>query len=70
VNRSFLLREWGAVTFVLTVFLGLIIVPIALVVGNHPAPPAGLVTTPTPTVSASATTSPTASPTASPSPTP
>jgi len=70
VNRSFLLREWGAVTFVLTVFLGLVIVPIALVVGNHPTPPAGLVTTPTPTVSASATPSPTASPAASPSPTP
>jgi hypothetical protein len=70
VNRSFILREWGAVTFVLTVFLGIIIVPIALVLGNHPAPPAGLVTTPTPTVSASASTSPSASPAVSPSPTP
>jgi hypothetical protein len=66
VNRSFLLREWGAVTFVLTVFLGIIIVPLALVLGNHPAAPSGVVTSPTPTASASAS----ASPTASPSPTP
>ncbi|HEY4028505.1 MAG TPA: hypothetical protein VGO86_18915 [Candidatus Dormibacteraeota bacterium] len=69
MNRSFLIREWGAVTFVLTVFLGIIIVPIALVVGNHPAPPAGLIVTPTPTVSASASPSAGASPASSPSPT-
>ncbi len=43
MNRSFLLREWGAVTFVLTVFLGVVIVPIALVTGNHPPPPSALV---------------------------
>jgi hypothetical protein len=62
VNRSFLLREWGAVTFVLTVFLGIIIVPLALALGNHPAQPAGAVVNPTPSASASASASPTASP--------
>ena len=66
MNRSFFLREWGAVTFVLTVFLGLIVVPIALVLGNHPAPTVSINTTPSPTVSASASPSPAASP----SPTP
>jgi hypothetical protein len=66
VNRPFIVREWGAVTFVLTVFLGIVIVPIALVLTNHPAPPAAINTTPTPTVSASASPSPAASP----SPTP
>jgi hypothetical protein len=35
VNRSFIRREWGAVTFVLTVFLGIIIVPLALILGRH-----------------------------------
>jgi hypothetical protein len=57
VNRSFLVREWGAVTFVLTVLVGIIIVPIALVVGNKPPPPPVLPSsTPTPTVSAAAST--------------
>jgi hypothetical protein len=42
VSRSFLLREWGAVTFVVTVFLGILIVPIALVTTNHPPPPANI----------------------------
>jgi len=35
VNRSFIRREWGAVTFVLTVLLGIIIVPLALILGKH-----------------------------------
>jgi hypothetical protein len=70
VNWSFIRREWGAVTFVLTVLLGIVIVPLALYFGNQsPAPPA-----PTPTASAPAasagrtTTSPSLSP--SPAPTP
>jgi hypothetical protein len=54
VNRSFLLREWGAVTFVVTVFLGIIIVPIALVVGNHP-PPASSIASSARTVSPAST---------------
>jgi hypothetical protein len=61
VNRSFLVREWGAVTFVLTVFVGILIVPIALIVGNKPPPPPAL-PNPTPTVSASASPSPSVSP--------
>lgn len=67
MNRSFIAREWGAVTFVLTVLLGIIIVPIALVVGNKPQPPAAL-PTPTPSVSAPATPTPSAAPSAVPSP--
>jgi hypothetical protein len=64
VNRSFLVREWGAVTFVLTVVVGILIVPIALIVGNKPPPPPAL-PNPTPTVSASASPSPSVSPTPS-----
>lgn len=63
MNRSFLTREWGAVTFVLTVLLGILIVPIALVIGNKPPPPPALPNvSPTPTVSASASPAPTPSP--------
>jgi hypothetical protein len=39
MNWSVLRREWGAVTFVLTVLLGVIIVPVALYFTNQgPAP--------------------------------
>jgi len=65
VNRSFLVREWGAVTFVLTVLVGILIVPIALVVGNKPPPPPAL-PNPSPSVTASASPSPSVSPTARP----
>jgi len=65
VNRSFLVREWGAVTFVLTVVVGILIVPIALIVGNKPPPPPAL---PNPTPSVSAPASPAASPSPSASP--
>lgn len=65
MNRSFLVREWGAVTFVLTVLVGIVIVPIALIVGNKPPPPPAL---PNPSPSVSASASPAASPSASPSP--
>ena len=65
MNRSFLVREWGAVTFVLTVLVGILIVPIALVVGNKPPPPPAL-PNPSPSVTASASPSPSVSPTARP----
>ncbi|TMC10599.1 MAG: hypothetical protein E6J41_07900 [Chloroflexi bacterium] len=65
MNRSFLVREWGAVTFVLTVLVGIVIVPIALIVGNKPPPPPAL---PNPSPSVSASASPAATPSASPSP--
>jgi len=58
-------REWGAVTFVLTVVAGLIVVPLALYFAN--VGPAA-VTTPSTTTSSSARASSVASPTPSPSP--
>ena len=33
----FLRREWGAATFVLTVIIGLVAVPLALYIGNQSA---------------------------------
>ena len=70
MNRSFLAREWGAATFVLTVLVGIIVVPIALVVGNKPTAPPALPATPTPTVSATASPATSRSPVASPTPSP
>ena len=35
MNWSFARREWGAVTFVLTVLIGIIVVPAALYFGNQ-----------------------------------
>jgi hypothetical protein len=75
VNLSFLRHEWGAVTFVLTVLLGMIIVPIALYFG-HPgtraaSSPAGTSASASPSVSptTSASAGASASPAQSPSPT-
>jgi len=73
LNAEFLRREWGAVTFVLTVLLGVIVVPIALYFGNqNQASPVTLVS-PTPSASATpasparvTTPSPVASPSKSP----
>ena len=62
MNASFLRREWGALTFVLTVLLGLIVVPAALYFG-HPGTKAA-----SSVPAASAPASPTASPSASRSP--
>jgi hypothetical protein len=39
VNWAVLRREWGAVTFVLTVIVGMIVVPLALYF-NNPGPAA------------------------------
>ena len=52
MNGEFFRREWGAVTFVLTVLIGVIVVPIALYFGNqNPPPPVTLVSpSPSPTV--------------------
>ncbi len=39
MNWAFVRREWGAVTFVLTVIVGMIVVPLALYFTNQgPAP--------------------------------
>jgi hypothetical protein len=35
VNWAVLRREWGAVTFVLTVLVGMIVVPLALYLANQ-----------------------------------
>ena len=75
MNWGVLRGEWGAVTFVLTVIAGMIVVPLALLLANV-AP--GAVTTPTISTASSARasgvtpatstrTSPTPSPSASPS---
>jgi len=74
VNWGVLRGEWGAVTFVLTVIAGMIVVPLALYFANVSP---GAVTTPTITTTStarasgvtatSARTSPTPSPSASPS---
>jgi hypothetical protein len=78
VNWAFIRREWGAVTFVLTVIVGMIIVPLALFFTNQAPTPVAtpIIATPTPVVSPvasgarSPSPSPSASPTASPSATP
>jgi hypothetical protein len=67
VNWGILRTEWGAVTFVLTVIAGLVVVPLALYLANiSPA----AVTTPNTTTSSAARASSVVSPTPSPSPSP
>jgi hypothetical protein len=68
VNRSFLLREWGAVSFVLTVLVGVVAVPLALLFGNPGGSQRSNATVPTASAPASPGASSSASPTASPSP--
>lgn len=65
MNWAVLRREWGAVTFVLTVVAGMIVVPVALYfAGVGP----GQVAIPNPPVSSSARATTVHSPTPSPSP--
>lgn len=65
MNWAVLRREWGAVTFVLTVLVGVVLVPVALYLTN--LSPKAIVTAPIATAS-SARASGVASPTPSPSP--
>jgi hypothetical protein len=61
VNWAVLRREWGAVTFVLTVLVGMIVVPLALYLANQgPGPIAipGITTTSSARASAAQTASP------------
>jgi hypothetical protein len=69
VNWGVLRGEWGAVTFVLAVVAGMIVVPLALYFANVSP---GAITTPniTTTSSARASSVETASPARSPSPSP
>jgi hypothetical protein len=67
VNWGVLRREWGAVTFVLTVIAGMVVVPLALYFANQGP---GAVTIPNLTTSSSARASAVHSPSPSPSPSP
>ncbi|HEV2029192.1 MAG TPA: hypothetical protein VGS16_11790 [Candidatus Dormibacteraeota bacterium] len=70
MNWAVLRREWGAVTFVLTVVVGMIIVPLALFLANQGPGPITVPSTPTVT-SPVASSAQTASPArTSPSPSP
>jgi hypothetical protein len=73
VNWAFLRREWGAVTFVLTVLVGMVAVPLALYLTNQGAAPITVpqvVTTISSAARASGVHSPSPSPLHSPSPSP
>jgi len=50
---AFLRREWGAVSFVLTVLVGMVVVPLALYFGNQ-APAPVVLPSPTPTLATGA----------------
>jgi hypothetical protein len=67
VNWGVLRREWGAVTFVLTVIAGMIVVPLALYFANEGPGP---ILTPGLNTTSSARSSGVASPTPTPSPSP
>jgi hypothetical protein len=67
VDWAVLRREWGAVTFVLTVIAGMIVVPLALYFANTGPGP---ITTPGLNTTSSARSSSVASPTPTPSPSP
>jgi hypothetical protein len=69
VNWAVLRREWGAVSFVLTVLVGIIVVPLALYFTNQG--PSAIITPGLTTSSAArASVAQTASPARSPSPSP
>jgi hypothetical protein len=69
VNWALLRQEWGAVSFVLTVIVGIIVVPLALYFTNQ-GPSAIITPGLTTTSSARASSVQTASPERSPSPSP
>lgn len=69
MNWAVLRREWGAVSFVLTVLVGIIVVPLALYFTNQ-GPSAIITPGLTTTSSARASSVQTASPARSPSPAP
>ncbi len=71
MNWAFVRREWGAVTFILTVLVGMVVVPLALYFANQG--PGPLVLPPSNTASSPAShvrTSPTPTAHTTPSPTP
>jgi len=70
VNWAFVRREWGAVTFIVTVVVGMVVVPLALFFANQGPRP--VIVPPTTTASSAASGPRTATPanTHSPSPSP
>ena len=67
---AFLRREWGAATFVVTVIVGLVAVPLALYFGNQAPSPVAVPTATPSAASAPALASPAVITTPSPSKTP
>ena len=66
---QFLRREWGAATFVLTVVIGLVAVPLALYQGNqNPSLPVNVPVASSPRTATPASTAATATPSPQPSP--
>ena len=70
MNWAFVRREWGAVTFVLTVLVGMIVVPLALYFENTGPGPLTIPATPTVTSARQATSARPATPANLNSPTP
>jgi hypothetical protein len=70
VNWAFVRREWGAVTFILTVLVGMVVVPLALYFANQGPGPLSVPPSNTASSAASASRTPTPSPSHSPSPSP
>jgi hypothetical protein len=71
VNWAFFRREWGAVTFVLIVLVGIVVVPLALYFTNQGATPVSVPNIPSvSTARASGVQTPSPSPAHSPSPSP
>ncbi|HEX9561246.1 MAG TPA: hypothetical protein VGA76_08430 [Candidatus Dormibacteraeota bacterium] len=69
MSWSFVRREWGAVTFVLTVLVGMVVVPVALFFTNvAPSPVLGPAITTASSARASGVSSPTPTPTPTKSP--
>ncbi len=73
MNWAFVRREWGAVTFILTVLVGIVVVPLALYLANQGPgplvlPPSNTASSAASSVRASESRSPSPSPQTSPSP--
>ncbi len=70
MNWAFVRREWGAVVFVLTVLIGMIVVPAALILNKPQTTGANTVLVSSPPPSPTPTPSGTASPSVRPTPSP
>lgn len=68
MNWAFVRREWGAVTFIVTVVVGMVVVPLALFFANQG--PGPIIVPPTTTASSAASGPRTATPAHTNSPSP